>query len=281
MKAIRERLSRLGDLLRVKHFKIGWQYRRFRRFDRIADHAHARALDARAAADLLRADGDLEAANRKDRVARRRQRKAKKYRDLAMVKIGRIKVLKRHVLKLDRLVEKAEADLEEERKKNKVTIQLNQNKVTGGTPKARFRTACIVSSRRCGAGKRINFYDQSGTPSVDRCFEGEDYDQRSDCSQWLTSAIWTAGLPNPNGDQWLGIMYTGSLVNPQNGWHQCSEEEMRRAGFGYVVYGGGTGFHVEAYIGPADLTIGHGSAPIDAGVIDLLGDGNFRCYTYN
>ena len=66
---------------------------------------------------------------------------------------------------------------------------------------------------------------------------------------------------------------------------------MKRNGFGYVIYGTGVGFHVEAFVGPgekdhqgsqfADLTIGHGSAPIDPGVIDLLGDGNYRCYTLN
>ena len=56
---------------------------------------------------------------------------------------------------------------------------------------------------------------------------------------------------------------------------------MRKKGWGYVVYGGGVGHHVEAYIGPGDRTAGHGSAPVDFGRINLFGNGDFRCFIYD
>ena len=280
MNFLKKKLSRLLDLTVNKKFRIRWQYRRWQYWDRRADRFHLAALDARAAADRQRREGNLENAARQDRKATRRQVKADKARSFARIKVGRIKVLKRHVLKLDRLADKAREEIEKEKAKNRVTVHPAKNQVTGGSPKARFRAAALTSSKRCLTGKRVNFYDQSGSWNVDKVFTGEDYDERSDCSQWLTSVCKAANLPDPNGTNWTGG-YTGTQVGGHNGWHQCSESELRAAGFGYVVYGTGTGFHVEAYVGPGDLTIGHGSAPIDPGVIDLLGDGNYRCFTLN
>lgn len=280
MKTLKKKLSNVLDLIVSKRRRISWQYRRWKVWDRKADRAHEAALDLRARADRERAAGNHQAAAALDGQAIKRQAKADKFRALARIKVGRIKVLKRHVLKLDRLADQLRDEIQEWIRENKVKVDVVNNKVTGGTEKQRFRTAALLSSKRCLTGKRVNFYDQTGSWNVDKVFTGEDYDERSDCSQWLTSVCKAANLPDPNGADWSGG-YTGTQVGGHGGWHQCSESDMRAAGFGYVIYGTGTGFHVEAYVGPGDLTIGHGSAPIDPGVIDLLGDGNYRCFTLN
>ena len=288
MKKLKDFISKVLDKAISKRRRISWQYRRWQYWDRRADRAHLASLDARAEADRLRAAGRPEEAARQDSLAIRRQARADKFRARARIKVGRIKVLKRHLLKLDRLAEEARQELEKLIRENKLTINVPGNKVTGGTAKSRFRAAALTSSKRCLSGKRINFYDQGGSWNVDKPFTGEDYEERSDCSQWLTSICKAAGLPDPNGTNWSSG-YTGTLVGEHGGWGRVSEGAMKAKGFGFVVYGTGTGFHVEAFVGPgekdhqggqfANLTIGHGSAPIDPGVIDLLGDGNYRCFT--
>ena len=37
---------------------------------------------------------------------------------------------------------------------------------------------------------------------------------------------------------------------------------------------------VELSVGPGDKTIGHGSAPVDPGVINLFGDGDYIIRSY-
>ena len=290
MKFLRKQLNRVIDLTVSTRRRVAWQYRRWKYWDRRADRAHEASLDARANADRHRLAGEHHAADRWDAIAIKRQARADKYRARARIKVGRIKALKRKALGLDAKADQLRDEIEQWVRENKLTVNVPGNKVTGGTERSRFRAAALTSSKRCLTGKRVNFYDQSGSWNVDKVFTGEDYDERSDCSQWLTSVCKAAGLPDPNGTSWTGG-YTGTLVGENGGWHRCSEAEMKKRGFGFVVYGTGTGFHVEAFVGRgekdhlgpefADLTIGHGSAPIDPGVIDLLGDGNYRCFTLN
>lgn len=290
MKTLKKHLGKVLDKLVDKRHRVSWQYRRWKVWDRKADRAHEAALDLRARADRERAAGNHQAAAALDGQAIKRQAKADKFRALARIKVGRIKILKRHVLKLDRLADQLRDEIEEWIRENRVKVDVLGNRVTGGTDKQRFRTAALTSSKRCLTGKRPNWYSMLGGWIVSKCFTGEPSGSRSDCSQWLTSVCLAAGLPDPNGTNWTGG-WTGTLVEGHNGWHQCSEADMKRKGFGYVVYGYGPGHHVEAFVGPgekdhqgsafANLTIGHGSAPIDPGVIDLFGDGNYRCFTLN
>ena len=290
MDFLRKQLDKVLDLAVSTRARVAWQYRRWKVWDRKADRAHEASLDARAEADRHRAAGEQNLAARWDGIAAKRQARANRYRAQAQVKVGRIKALKRKALKLDQRADQLRDEIEEWIRKNRVKVNVPENRVTGGTEKQRFRTAALTSSKRCLTGRRPNFYSQPGGWTVDKCLTGESYGERSDCSQWVTSVCRTAGLPDPNGQNWTGG-YTGTLVGEHNGWHRCSEAEMKRKGFGFVVYGTGVGFHVEAFVGPGEkdhrgpefenLTIGHGSAPIDPGVINLLGDGNYRCFTLN
>lgn len=280
IKNLKDKLAELADKIQRNKAGVKWQFLRWKRWNRKALAARDKSEATFHMADNLRKEGHIEGADRKVRQAGRQLRRSKKFRELAQAKVGRIKTLKRHILKLDELAEKALAELEAENEKRKVTVHVLDNRVSGGTTKARFRTAALVSSRRAMNGKRSSFYNQGGTWTVDHCLTGEAYSMRSDCSQWGTSVCWTAGLPDPNGTDWTWG-WTGTMEDQKNGWHFVSEAEMRKRGWGLVIYGPGDGHHVEAYVGNGgDLTIGHGSAPIDPGVIDLFGDGDYRCLVY-
>lgn len=182
--------------------------------------------------------------------------------------LGRIKVLLRRVEGLESDQTSREAGL---KKLYNVTIKGNEAK--GGTPKERLKAVALKSASECAAGRRPNFYSQVGLWDVGHCITGERYGERSDCSSWFTSVYKSAGLKDPNGQGYSGG-YTGTLV--ANG-KQIPQPEIGCA----VIYGAGTGHHVEMWIGPGNRTIGHGSAPVDSGVIDLFGDGDYRFFAYS
>jgi hypothetical protein len=56
---------------------------------------------------------------------------------------------------------------------------------------------------------------------------------------------------------------------------------MRKKGWGFIVYGEGSGHHTEAFTPSKELpdrTSGHGSAPVDFGTVFLFGTGEFQRY---
>lgn len=264
--------------LGVNRVKLRYARRRRKRFTRLAMRKHERALAVEVEADRRRRKGH--SGRRADRVAQRRHRQARKASDRAQWWVARIKGLLRKVHHLHKSQMKLQSELDALEKKHKLKFNVGKNTVTGGTVKQRFRGAALLSAKRCGTGKRRNFYSQPGRYTANKCFTGEAPGERSDCSQWLTSVCKAAGMADPNGANWASG-YTGTLVGGHGGWKSVSEATMKAAGWGFVVYGSGAGHHVEAYVGPGDRTIGHGSAPIDEGQINLFGDGNYRCFIHS
>jgi hypothetical protein len=181
--------------------------------------------------------------------------------------LGRVKVLQQRINGLQTRQESLEAEAKKARR-----VKLVGNRASGGSKVGRLKAVAFTSAAACSSGKRPNFYSQAGSWDVDHCITGEHYGERSDCSSWFTSVYKSAGLPDPNGENYSGG-YTGTLV--ANG-KQISKPEPGCA----VIYGPGTGHHVEMYTGPGNRTIGHGSAPVDPGVIDLFGDGDYRFFKY-
>jgi len=151
-------------------------------------------------------------------------------------------------------------------------VTIKGNKATGGSRRDRLKAVALASAAACASGKRPNFYSQAGAFDVDHCITGERYGERSDCSSWFTSVYRSCGLADPNGERFTAG-YTGTLV--ANG-KRIDHPEPGCA----VIYGPGAGHHVEMYVGPGNKTIGHGSAPVDAGVIDLFGDGDYRFFKF-
>ena len=124
MKTLKKQLGKLTGLIVSKRRRISWQYRRWKHWDRKADRAHETALDLRARADRERAAGNHQAPAARDGQATKRQAKADKFRALARIKVGRIKALKRHVLKLDRLADQVREEIQEWIRENKVKVDL-------------------------------------------------------------------------------------------------------------------------------------------------------------
>lgn len=225
------------------------------------------------AADRLRSKGHIAKAERKSKKVFRLETKANRAARKAIIWKGRAKKITQRIENLDTRKEAIENDIRvlEAEASGKLKFDVDANKVTGGTPQQRVKGAALLAAKRCSEGKRANFYSQPGSYSVNRVFTGEPRGYRSDCSQFLTSCHWAADLPDPNGEEWTGG-YTGTQVREGI---EISESNLKPGD--YIIYGSGVGYHVEIYVGNGK-TIGHGSAPIDPGVIDLFGDGDYRCF---
>lgn len=278
MSRIRGLLAQLAENLGITQGLLARAQNRYRENRKRAFLAHNEGVRHERAADRLRAEGHPTAAARRDKDAGRAHTRAYRNHRRAQFWLGRIKVLTQRIHKIEVDQEALEEEL---RKLSKVTIK--GNKAEGGTPGQRFKAVALRSVANCSAGKRRNFYSQSGSwDCKNEIAPGPEYGERSDCSQYVTGVCWSADLPDPNGESFTGG-YTGTLIREANGWKCVSEAAMRKKDWGYVVYGGGTSHHVEAYIGPGDRTAGHGSAPVDFGVIDLFGTGpsGYRCFIYD
>lgn len=275
LRGLRATLADLRERLSLNRRRLARAQKRFQARRKDAYRHHVLGIRLGDRADQVRAAGQPVAASRIERQSQRAHRRAYKQHQKTQWWLGRIKLLQQRIHRLDLRVEEIEEEIAREKK-----VRLENGRLVGGTAKARYRQACLRSWQRCASGKRRNFYSQPGHWSYKHCLTGEPVGFRSDCSQWLTSVCWLAQVPDPNGADWTGG-YTGTQAGGHNGWRLATEAEMRKSGWGYVIYGSGEGYHVEAYVGPGNRTIGHGSAPIDPGVIDLFGRGDYRCYIYD
>jgi hypothetical protein len=282
---IRTALAEVADKIGLTEPLLRRARKRARKFRECAEREHKRQIKYQRRADECRRTTEEggypspELAERFDRRAARCRHRAERSHLKAVYWRGRIKAHVQRLKHLRKSQAELEAELVEFQKQHGVTIA--GNKASGGTPGQRWKAVCIASVKNCASGKRRNFYSMSGAWDIDSVIApGEEYGQRSDCSSTVTGWALAAGLPDPNGEDWHGG-YTGTLVGEHSGWKNVSRSAMESKGWGYVVYGGGVGHHVEAYIGPGDRTAGHGSAPVDFGVIDLFGGGDYRCFIYD
>lgn len=265
--------------------------------------AEKQARAAREAADRLRKEAtklltynapnfDQAAGERKFRKAHRKDRKAGRYdvkaqreKTRAVFWRGRAKVLARRIEGIETDIAKTQREI----KALGVTIEGNVAK--GGTPFERWLAVQNASVANCATGKRRNFYSMAGAWNIKHPITpGEAYGERSDCSQTVTAWAKAAGLPDPNGARYTGG-WTGTLQEGHNGWREVSFSHMVKAKKpAFFIYGPRSGHHTEGWcpvvnakgeIVNANRTAGHGSAPVDYGVPDLFGDGDFRCFIYD
>jgi hypothetical protein len=264
---LRARLKAVAEKLVPDQLQLARAQRRYKANRKRAFKAHNQQVTAQKAADRLRAQGHPRRAEQKDREALRQGHVASKNHARAQFWLGRIKALTQRVEGLETTQHRLEAKLKELKH-----VTIKGNKASGGSRRDRLKAVALASAAACASGKRPNFYSQSGSWDVDHCITGERYGERSDCSSWFTSVYRSCGLADPNGERFTAG-YTGTLV--ANG-KQIDHPEVGCA----VIYGPGAGHHVELYVGPGNRTIGHGSAPVDPGVIDLFGDRDFRFFRY-
>lgn len=270
MSKLNAALERVAQALGLNKPLLARAQRRYKANRKRAFKAHNQQIKAqRQAAELLkygpnvnviRAEALTKDAGRYSHVAFKNHVRAQYW-------LGVIKKLTQRIEGL----ETTHRDLEVERRKlNTVTIV--GNRATGGTDTQRLKAVALRSAAACASGRRPNFYSQIGPFDADHCITGPAYGHRDDCSSWFASVYKSAGLPDPSAQNYAAG-WTGTLV--EHG-RQVSSPQPGDA----VIYGPGSGHHVEMYVGPGTKTIGHGSAPVDAGVIDLFGDGDYRFFRY-
>lgn len=289
MAKLKAALAAVAKSLGIQQALLSRAQRRYKANRKRAFKAHAQQLAARRKADALRKESSvcltygptedqrkgerlLKRSIRLDKQARRHSQVAYKNHLRAEHYLGAIKRKQQAIHKL----ETTQAGLEAELKKlNKVTIK--GDKATGGSVHERLKAVALASAAACASGARPNHYDQGGSYDVSHCITGPAYDHRDDCSSWKTSAHKSAGLKDPNGLRYTAG-YTETLRNyaVANGL-VVSRSELKPGGS--VIYGRpGATHHVEMYVGPGDKTIGHGSAPVDAGIVDLFGPDEYMTF---
>lgn len=274
MARIKAALARLAEKLGLNQSLLARAQRRYKANRKRAFKAHNQQLAAQKRADAARqtyqyyGTARQRRAEREDKAALRHGHVAFKNHSRAQFWLGRVKVLTQRIHGL----ETAQADLEAELKKlNHVVIK--EDTATGGTAHERLKAVALASAAACASGKRPNFYSQTGAFDASHCITGPAYGHRDDCSSWFASVYKSVGQPDPSGEHFTAG-YTGTLG--ANG-RQVSLGEAKPGAA--VLYGPYPHHHVEMLVAPGK-TIGHGSAPVDAGVPDLFGDGDFIVREY-
>lgn len=261
-----EKLSNIGGALRAQQRVVAHQHKVWEqaneKADEYEDNADEQRRKARAAKKGSRERRKHKtAARRWNAKSEKQQQKAAAAKRRAQPHIAEIKRLAHieHGLEADE--DRIRAELKE--LKDSHGVKINGNKATGGTRRQRVVAVALASVAACSSGRRGNRYSQAGYWDVDHPITGEGAGARSDCSQWLLAVCKCAGIPDPTKMRY-GSGFTGTILNAK----PISRSSLKPACA--VVYGSGSGFHTELYIGPGQRTAGHGSPPIDFGIIDLV-----------
>lgn len=271
MAKIRQALTRVAEALGLNQTLLARAQRRYKANRKRAYKAHAQQLVAQKQADAARAKGDTATAARKDKAALRHGSVAFKNHSRAQHYLGSVKTLTQRIHGLETTHAAIAAKL-----KKLNHVQVRGNKVTGGKPRGQIRVALHTAAGNCAAGKQNNYYSQVGAASdYGHTITGMPYGHRFDCSSFADGIYYVCGLPDPSGTDYNGG-YTGTEgergreVSP--GAAQTGD---------LILYGSFPHHHVEVVDDPAvRTTVGHGSGPIDGGIFDLFGDGDFHIRSY-
>jgi hypothetical protein len=272
MKKLRIALAAVVKALDLNEPLLARARRRYAANRKRAFLAHEEQLSAHHKADRLRAKHHLAKAAREDRRAGQCSHRAYRNHLRAQFWLSRIRVLVQRIEELDTRKEHFEAEL---KKLDKVRIV--GDTATGGTVPQRLKAIALKSAAACASGERANFYSQAGDYDVHHCITGPRFGHRDDCSSWKTSAHHSAGLKDPNGENYTAG-YTETLRDYAVAHGLVVSRDKLKPG-GSVIYGPpGATHHVEMYVGPGEKTIGHGSAPVDAGIVNLFGPDEYMTF---
>lgn len=263
MKKIKAALRNLADRLTYREGDLAKSRRRARHFRQLAEREHDRGVNAEANGRPVR-------AARFHRRAEARQRKAIYWK-------GRIKADLAAITNLKARVDKRQAELAEWIKEHGVTFE-GENKVVGGTPRQRIRAAILRAYANWKAGTQPGYYSMSGgTRDYDHAINHYASGRIWDCSTFADGIYLCCGLEAPSGPRtrelggWTGTEAEHGRIVPES---QAKTGDL-------VLYGPAPHHHVEVVLDPDEkTTIGHGSPPIDPGVFDLFGDGDYVVRTY-
>lgn len=268
-----EKLASVVKKIGLKQAGLAFARSRHAHFHRIATKAYdAFERDTKEATKLRKAK-KLKAAHALDKKATRASVRSENAAATAQKWTGHIK---------DFVQQIEDLAVTEKRLKERIQavsgVTIRNNKVTGSDKRKCLQKAALASAAACAAGRRENFYSQLGAYDVSHCITGPPRGHRDDCSSWFASVYFSCGLPDPSKANY-GSGYTGSLE--AHGKRVSIEYAMNNAGCAILYGSPGRTHHVEFSIGDGTQhTIGHGSAPVDMGVFNLFGDGNFRCFKF-
>jgi cell wall-associated NlpC family hydrolase len=133
----------------------------------------------------------------------------------------------------------------------------------GGSGAGTLRDRIVAVAEASAASYRRNpgawFYSQGGRLYYGDPIKPPPSGTRSDCSQWVAAVYKKAGAPAPGPSYGVSI-WTGNMrVHGR-------AVSLNDAQPGDLIWWPS---HVELYVGPGSKTIGHGSAPVDAGTWNL------------
>lgn len=286
MGKLREALESLGHRLGLTETLLGKARRRSKGFRERAESNHDLQVALQHRADAARANGHRALAEQLGRKAKQAQHRAQRSHYKAIYWRGRIKVhvQRKHQLETD----KAALEAEVKKWEGEHGPQVVGNEVKGGTPEKRWQLFWATACLNCAKVIRKNFYSMEGVWDILReLVPGPLFGHRSDCSSTVTGGVKACGLPDINGTNFTSG-FTGTFLGQHNGWKIVSEAAMKKKGWGVVVYlryaGDTTGHHTEAFTpspSSPDQTTGHGSDPVDRGIINLFGDGLYACLVHN
>lgn len=271
MSKLKAALAVVAEKLVSNQALLARAQRRYKASRKRAYKAHTQQIRAQEKADKAtgpKAIALTKEAGRHSTVAYKNHLRAQHY-------LGVIKTLTQRLEGLETDQAKIAAEVK------KLRPKVKGQEVVGGTPKQRWFLACLTSVANCSNGTRRNFYSQSGAWDISHeLVGGPVYGERSDCSSTVTGWAKAAQLGDPNGAEWTGG-FTGTLISQSNGWKEVSLAAIRKKGWGYIVYGEGSGHHTEGFTPSKespDRTSGHGSQPVDFGAVFLFGEGEFQRY---
>lgn len=263
MDRIKKALRALADRLVYREGDLATSRRRAKHFRLLAEREHRRHLKAEAQGRALRAD-------RFRRRAEARQRKAIYWK-------GRIKADLAAITNLKARVAKREAELDAYMKTHGVTFT-GPNKVEGGKPHQRMHAALLRAYQNWRNGSQPGYYSMSGGPrDYAHALKGYPSGRIWDCSTFADGIYFVCGLASPSGSN---AYETGGWTGTEGEHGKRIDPNAARPG-DLVLYGAFPHHHVEVVLDPGErTTIGHGSPPIDPGVFDLFGDGDYIVRRY-
>lgn len=195
------------------------------------------------------------------RKAQRCSHRANKAHQRALYWVDQAKKALAQVDYLEGVVQRRQNKLKELEAKGVHLV--SPNKAKGGSDKDRLQFV-MHKSEETGS----QFYSQSGTLDLTHCITGPSPGHRHDCSSWGDSAFESADLEDMARAHFTENVYTG---NEAEHGEVISEAQLDT---GCAIFFGTAPFHhIELKDGPMSegpYTVGHGSPPINRGVVALL-----------
>lgn len=261
MKKLREQIARVTRLLTTAEGRLKRAGRRWQKNHDKAHRWHKEAKKAERTAHRLDLEGNKKRAAAEAQRAQRLHSRAYHAHLRAEHYVAKAKEFAGELAKYKDALKTKTDKLE--KLESRGAEWNGHNRVTGPDKQANLGLAMHLSMSHGS-----QYYSQAGPLDLDHGITGPTRGHRHDCSSWWWSMLKAAGIPDPTGGNYNINVFTG---NEAEHGEVISEAQLDT---GCAIYYGTAPFHhVEAKDGPISEgpgTVGHGSDPIDRGVVALL-----------